>query len=402
LATQAFALARGTTLASLWSFIWLLIGGWNAALKPQSLLSQVALFWALTFCGLSLSRACAHLLLRTLRRRGRNLRCVLVVGTCRRAITLAQQLEGNIDFGYRIKGFLDNAWNFEGAPQRYHHRLLGSLDDLSTLLRELVVDEVIIGTPIALSDPRIYDIVDSCRVQGIPVRYNASVLESDQQNTASRNPHVRLVTLYDRRSSDFSTAVKRVFDVLISSLFLVVLLPLFALIAAAIKVSSRGSVIFAQERVGLGKRPFRMFKFRTMVADAESLLAIVERLNQSDGPTFKLRNDPRITRVGAFLRKTSLDELPQLFNVFLGGMSLVGPRPLPMRDYLGFCEDWHRRRFSVKPGITCLWQVNGRSAISFERWMEMDMDYVDHWSLWLDFKILICTIPAVLRGAGAM
>lgn len=402
LAREALALARGTTLASIWSFVWLTIGGWNAAVEPHSLLSQVAIFWVLTFCGLSFSRACAHLLLQTLRRRGRNLRCVLVVGTCRRAIALAEQLEDNINFGYRIKGFVDNRWEFEAAPQRYHQRLLGSLTDLSTLLRELVVDEVIIGMPIALNDPRLHNIVDSCRVQGIPVRYDANARESDNRSIVSRYPQMRLVTLYDRRSSDFTTAVKRVVDVLISSLFLVILLPLFGLITVAIKISSRGSVIFAQERVGLGKRPFRMFKFRTMVADAESLLAIVEQLNQSKGPTFKLMNDPRITRVGAFLRKTSLDELPQLFNVFLGEMSLVGPRPLPMRDYLGFCEDWHRRRFSVKPGITCLWQVNGRSAISFERWMEMDMDYIDRWSLWLDFKILLCTIPAVLRGAGAM
>jgi lipopolysaccharide/colanic/teichoic acid biosynthesis glycosyltransferase len=139
-----------------------------------------------------------------------------------------------------------------------------------------------------------------------------------------------------------------------------------------------------------------------MVVDAEALMDKVEHLNQSQGPTFKLQHDPRITPIGAFLRKTSLDELPQFFNVFLGDMSLVGPRPLPLRDYRGFSEDWHRRRFSVKPGITCLWQVNGRSSVGFERWMELDMDYIDRWSLWLDFKILIQTVPAVIRGYGAM
>jgi lipopolysaccharide/colanic/teichoic acid biosynthesis glycosyltransferase len=167
-------------------------------------------------------------------------------------------------------------------------------------------------------------------------------------------------------------------------------------------LTSPGPAIFKQERLGLGKRRFHILKFRTMVVNAEALMKEIEHLNQTQGPTFKLTHDPRITPIGSFLRKTSLDELPQLFNVLLGDMSLVGPRPLPLRDYRGFSEDWHRRRFSVKPGITCLWQVSGRSFISFERWMELDMDYIDSWSLWLDFKILAKTLPAVMRGSGAV
>ena len=138
-----------------------------------------------------------------------------------------------------------------------------------------------------------------------------------------------------------------------------------------------------------------------MIAEAEWKLSEIESLNEVSGPVFKIKDDPRITRIGRFLRRTSIDELPQLFNVFKGDMSLVGPRPLPVKDYNGFDQDWHRRRFSVLPGMTCLWQINGRSSIPFERWMELDMEYIDNWSLWLDLEILARTLPAVLRGAGA-
>jgi lipopolysaccharide/colanic/teichoic acid biosynthesis glycosyltransferase len=144
-----------------------------------------------------------------------------------------------------------------------------------------------------------------------------------------------------------------------------------------------------------------LYKFRTVTQGAEKKQAQLEALNEVSGPVFKIKDDPRITPIGRILRKTSIDELPQLYNVLKGDMSLVGPRALPLRDYEGFSLDWHRRRFSVRPGITCLWQVNGRSSIQFEKWMELDLEYIDNWSLWLDFRILFRTIPAVLRGSGA-
>jgi lipopolysaccharide/colanic/teichoic acid biosynthesis glycosyltransferase len=181
----------------------------------------------------------------------------------------------------------------------------------------------------------------------------------------------------------------------------VILAPLMGVIALAIKSTSPGPVCFDQDRVGLNKRRFRLYKFRTMVVDAEQRLAELENRNEVSGPVFKMIRDPRLTPLGAFLRRTSLDELPQLLNVLRGDMSLVGPRPLPVRDYRGFTQDWHRRRFSVRPGITCLWQVCGRSAIPFDRWMELDMEYIDQWSLMLDMKILLKTIPAVLKRSGA-
>jgi exopolysaccharide biosynthesis polyprenyl glycosylphosphotransferase len=199
----------------------------------------------------------------------------------------------------------------------------------------------------------------------------------------------------------WSMVAKRLMDMMIAGSALIVLSPLMLVVAALIRARSSGSVFFTQERMGVNKRRFRLYKFRTMVPDAEKKLAGLEHLNEASGPVFKIRNDPRITPVGRFLRKTSIDELPQLINVLLGDMSLVGPRPLPVRDYESFNTAWHRRRFSVKPGITCLWQVMGRSSIPFERWMELDMQYIDQWSLVLDLQILLKTIPAVLRGSGA-
>jgi len=174
------------------------------------------------------------------------------------------------------------------------------------------------------------------------------------------------------------------------------------LIAIAIKLTSPGPILFNQCRLGYNKRVFSIYKFRTMVRDAEQKMKDIEHLNEISGPVFKMRNDPRVTTVGRILRKTSLDEFPQLFNVLKGDMSLVGPRPLPVRDYQGFNLDWQRRRFSVRPGLTCLWQINGRSLIPFDKWMQLDLQYIDRWSLWLDFEILVRTIPAVLRGEGAV
>jgi exopolysaccharide biosynthesis polyprenyl glycosylphosphotransferase len=196
--------------------------------------------------------------------------------------------------------------------------------------------------------------------------------------------------------------VKRAIDIVVSAVLLIMLAPVFLLAAILIKLDSKGPIFFIQDRVGLNKRRFKLIKFRSMVHGAEHRQAELEELNEASGPVFKISNDPRLMRVGKLLRKTSIDELPQLINVLQGDMSLVGPRPLPVRDYNGFEQDWHRRRFSVRPGITCLWQCNGRSHCSFDKWMELDMEYIDNWSLSLDLKILFKTIPVVLKGSGAV
>ena len=169
-----------------------------------------------------------------------------------------------------------------------------------------------------------------------------------------------------------------------------------------IKLDSEGPVFFVQQRVGLRKRLFPMFKFRSMVVDAEAKLKEIEHLNEADGPIFKIAKDPRVTRIGGFMRKTSLDELPQLINVLMGHMALVGPRPMSVRDVELFERGIQRRRFSVRPGLTCLWQISGRSNLPFEKWLELDLAYIDNWSLGLDFKILFKTIPVILKGDGAV
>jgi len=198
----------------------------------------------------------------------------------------------------------------------------------------------------------------------------------------------------------FQLFVKRLTDLFGSALLLVLLSPLLLVTAAAVKLTSPGPVFFGQERIGMNKRRFRLLKFRSMVIDAEERRKHLEHLNEMDGPTFKIRRDPRVTRVGAILRKFSIDELPQLLNVFKGEMSLVGPRP-PLLSEVDLYDWSDRRRLSIKPGITCLWQVSGRNELTFEEWMILDRKYIDNWSVWLDLKILLMTIPVVLCGKGA-
>ena len=209
-----------------------------------------------------------------------------------------------------------------------------------------------------------------------------------------------LLTFTTTSTNTLALGLKRLLD-LSAGLALLLLLGLPGLaIALAIKLDSEGPVLFSQVRSGLHGRQFRMHKFRSMVADAESRRDQLESVNEMDGPVFKIRDDPRITRVGRLLRRTSLDELPQVLNIIKGDMSLVGPRP-PIPAEVERYQRWQRRRLSMKPGITCLWQVSGRNQVDFEEWMRLDLRYIDSWSLWLDFKILILTIPAVLTGRGA-
>jgi exopolysaccharide biosynthesis polyprenyl glycosylphosphotransferase len=383
----------------------------SAAIYLLSAIESVSLvdgeFLPVFFAAVSATTVASRLALRWMlgvaRRRGRNLRHALVVGTNPRALAFVRKLEARPELGYRLVGFLDSReWDGSGEFERAGYPLIGGVGQLPEVLRRQVVDEVMVFLPIKSFYELGTRIVCQCEDQGIPVTFPSVLFPlRNSRVIADEEEADPVVTIATGSITGAGAGLKRLLDVVIASAVLVLLSPLLLAVALLVRATSPGPALFAQERVGLNKRRFRMLKFRTMVADAERRMSELEHLNEASGPVFKIRNDPRITPLGAFLRRTSIDELPQLLNVLKGDLSLVGPRPLPVRDYDGFDQDRHRRRFSVRPGITCLWQIGGRSDVSFERWMELDMQYIDSWSLWLDVKILFKTIPAVLRGTGA-
>lgn len=359
-------------------------------------------FWAIGTALVVISRLTLRYLLKQVRVRGRNLRLVLIVGTSPRAVEIARKIESSPELGYRIIGFADEEWAGldEFRASGYHQ--VCSLGSFPDFLRHSVVDEVVMALPVRSYYFQASRVAALCEEQGIMMRFPSSIFNLKMAlSKAEEFQGDSLITLYRGTRDGWPMTVKRLIDFTVALAALIVFGPLFLVVALLIRLGSPGPVFFIQKRMGLSKRRFPLYKFRTMVPDAEAKLKEIAHLNEVSGPVFKIKDDPRITPIGRFLRKTSIDELPQLINVFKGEMSLVGPRPLPVRDYEGFDQDWQRRRFSVRPGITCLWQVGGRSSVPFERWMELDMEYIDKWSLWLDLKILAQTIPAVLRGSGA-
>jgi exopolysaccharide biosynthesis polyprenyl glycosylphosphotransferase len=276
----------------------------------------------------------------------------------------------------------------------------GDLHDLPGLLAARSVDEIVL-THSALTDRQLLEIVDLAQREGVKVRIAPKTSEL-LMHRAEYVPKEG-VPLFELRPPVFAGTdwvVKRAFDLSLSVVFLVVGLPIWLVIALVIKQTSRGSVLYADRRVGVNEREFSMLKFRTMYSDAAEQQARLEELNEADGPLFKLRDDPRVTPFGRLLRRFSLDEIPQLLNVLRGEMSLVGPRPLPLRDYRRL-EPWHRKRYLVLPGMTGLWQISGRSNLGFDDLVRLDFYYLENWSVWLDVSILLKTIPAVLGRRGA-
>jgi exopolysaccharide biosynthesis polyprenyl glycosylphosphotransferase len=359
-------------------------------------------FWVVCTLYCVAGRMAVRRMARGLRKRGKDLRHLLILGTNKRAVEFARKITASEERGYRIVGFVDNYWSGIDAIQNSGYKVVSDYNGLAEYLRKNIVDEVAIFSPLGSYYAHSAKVAALCQQHGILMRVNSDIfgLRILRWQAEEFNGDY-YITTYAGVSEFLPQIAKRALDIAVSVLALTALLPIMGLAALAIKLTSPGPVFFMQERIGLNKRRFKIFKFRTMVVDAEKLITKLEANNEIDGPAFKMKDDPRITPVGRFLRKSSIDELPQLLNVIEGSMSLVGPRPLPERDFEGFNEDWQRRRFSIKPGITCLWQIGGRSNVSFLEWMKLDLKYVDEWSFWLDLKILLKTVPAVLWGRGA-
>jgi exopolysaccharide biosynthesis polyprenyl glycosylphosphotransferase len=278
--------------------------------------------------------------------------------------------------------------------------VLGTVSDLPSVLADLHPDELIVSG-VDLNDENLLDLVEHASRAGVKVRIAPTTMELLTQ----RAEYVagQGVPLFELRPPVFAGldwATKRVFDLVVSVALIAIAAPVWALIALAVKLDSSGPVFYRDRRVGLGEREFGMFKFRSMYVDAGARQAGLEESNEASGPLFKIKDDPRVTRIGKFLRRYSIDELPQVLNVLLGDMSLVGPRPLPLRDYIQL-EDWHRKRYLVLPGMTGLWQVSGRIELTFDDLVRLDFYYLENWSIWLDISILAKTLPAVLARRGA-
>jgi exopolysaccharide biosynthesis polyprenyl glycosylphosphotransferase len=321
---------------------------------------------------------------------------LLIVGNASEARPLISALERHQHWGIRVIGFI---WVDQGritSPLP----ILGALPDLPRVLERETVDQVFLtGRTWDVESLRF--IADSCEELGVRFSMDANFLGLKTARVQLDDFDGSGVLTFSATPTDTTAlAVKRMMDVVLSGLALLALTPVFIGVAAVVKYQDRGPVLFAQERSGLYGRRFKMLKFRSMVIDAEARRRELEHMNEMSGPVFKIAADPRITRFGAFIRKTSIDELPQFWNVFIGEMSLVGPRP-PLPAETEKYERWQLRRLSMKPGITCIWQVSGRNNIDFETWMKLDLEYIDNWSLLLDVKLLLRTVPVVLFGVGA-
>lgn len=362
--------------------------------------SFVGIFFGMTALFLLLEKIAMLFLFRSLRSGGFNFRNLMVVGTGQRAEKFLEYLEEHKELGLKVVALIDEDKERVGHTVR-GHEVIGTLDDIPTILRDRVVDYAIFIVP-RKSLHKIEGALIQCEVVGVTasVAMDLFNLRATQGKETSMMD-VPMVT-FERTPHSFSALfIKRIIDISVSYAALVVISPIYLLIALAIKITSPGPVYFTQERVGLNGRTFKLYKFRTMQTDAEEKLKELMAFNEMQGPAFKMENDPRVTGIGKILRKLSLDELPQLWNVLHGDMSLVGPRP-PLPKEVKEYDPWHQRRLSMRPGITCIWQVSGRNRISdFDRWVKMDLDYIDNWSLGLDMKILIKTIPAVLSTSGA-
>ncbi len=323
---------------------------------------------------------------------------VIMAGTGARARAIVDSILDSPELGVSVRGFLDyrrnGLWRYRDIPLRGHP------DQFGQIAATEQVDAVIVAVD-TRELPRTRRLFDTAEKMGVAVWFMPDIYKARvataRPTWLNGSPALVYRAVPEGR---LALLAKHVMDRIGAVVGLVLTAPLMLLTAIAIKIDSPGSILFKQKRCGLNGKQFHLYKFRTMCCDAEKKKDQLRHLNVMSGPVFKAKNDPRVTRVGRVLRKCSIDEVPQFFNVLRGEMSLVGPRP-PLPAEVTQYEPWQRRRLSVKPGVTCLWQVNGRNDVDFEQWMQMDLHYIDNWSLWLDTKILARTVPAVMKGNGA-
>lgn len=324
---------------------------------------------------------------------------LLIVGTGRRAQEFIRAVKDNANWGLRIVGLIDDEHGMYGKEIE-GYRVLGRIQDIPFILHRKVIDRVIFVVP-RLWLHRLDDVILACEREGIATSISMDLYDlriaKMRQTNFNNFPLLEFETF---NAKEWQLFIKRAIDIALSLFFVILASPIYLFTAISIKLSSKGPVFYSQVRCGVNGRKFTLYKFRSMIVGAEMKKKMLDKINEMDGPVFKIKHDPRITKVGRIIRKLSIDELPQFLNVLKGDMSIVGPRP-PLPVEVEMYELWQRRRLSFKPGITCVWQVSGRNNINFDRWMEMDLEYIDSWSLWLDFKILIKTFAVVLTGYGA-
>ena len=359
----------------------------------------ILLFGLIVFILLLASRFAIIKVLRAVRRRGYNYRNILVVGAGKRARTYAEMICSHTELGLRVLGYVDD----EPTPSDREvlgSKIIGTLADVPSILERNVVDEVVIALPRRWLS-QVGEIVGACEETGVEVSIVADFFDiAIAKLHATMFYDIPLLSFSTTPSQQLQLLLKDCLDRFGSLILLILISPLFVAAFIAIKLTSPGPIFFKQTRSGLNGRKFTIYKFRSMNVEAEEKLEQLKDYNEMNGPVFKMKNDPRVTPVGCLLRRTSIDELPQLINVLKGEMSLVGPRP-PLPAEIDHYDRWQRRRLSVKPGLTCLWQISGRNNVDFKEWMNLDLLYIDNWSLWLDIRILLKTLLVVVRGSGA-